>query len=93
MTLKILNANWNVPAHIHALTTLRTGGVSTGNYGNFNLALHVDDEVEAVHQNRLQLIEKLALPSSPLWLQQVHGNQVVLAQTVDKKIADASYSQ
>ena len=84
MTLKILNANWNVSSSVHALTTLRTSGVSTANYGDFNLA---------VHQNRLQLIKALALPNSPAWLQQVHGNQVVLVEATDNRVADASYSQ
>ena len=91
MTVNTLNANWDVPAHIHALTTLRTNGVSQGNYARFNLALHVNDNINSVKQNRQHLIQALALPSSPKWLQQVHGNQVVIAK--NNMTADASYSQ
>lgn len=55
--------------------TTREGGVSQGPWTSFNLATHVGDEPEAVAENRRLLAT--ALPSAPVWLNQVHGTRVV----------------
>jgi len=83
------------PENVHACTTLRSGGVSTGAYSEYNLADHVGDDPQAVVCNRAKLVEDLHLPSEPVWLEQVHSNKVVRAdelateQTVQ---ADASFT-
>lgn len=73
-----LPASWTEkPENVYAVTTLRPGGVSTGDYSEYNLAMHVGDEQQAVRKNRVKLIEDLQLPSEPHWLDQVHSNKVI----------------
>lgn len=68
---------WPAPAGVHALSTRRAGGVSRGDYANFNLARHVGDDAATVQANREQLRREAGLPAEPLWLEQVHGTDVV----------------
>ena len=72
-----IRPGWPAPARVHACTTTRAGGVSVGGYASMNLADHVGDDPVHVAQNRSRLAEALALPSAPVWLQQVHGVHVV----------------
>jgi YfiH family protein len=69
--------DWPAPAHVRVLSTLRAGGVSDGPYASLNLAAHVGDRPDAVVANRLLLREAAHLPAEPLWLEQVHGIDVV----------------
>ena len=71
------------PHNVRAITTLRKGGVSTGNFCEFNLATHVGDNLQAVKTNRERLCTELVLPSEPVWLEQVHSNKVVTINEVD----------
>lgn len=88
-----ITADWPAPANIHALTTLRTGGVSQGEYSSLNLAEHVNDKIENVLANRQCLKDVLTLPAEPVWLQQTHSVQVVCADQVTTcPEADASYT-
>ena len=85
--------DWPAPAGVHALTTLRRGGVSGGPYADWNLASHVDDDPAAVAENRRLLQEGFHLPAPPAWLEQVHGNRVVdAARTGTPPQADGSYA-
>jgi polyphenol oxidase len=85
--------DWPAPGNIHAATTLRTGGVSTGAYASFNPALHVGDHKDHVTENRRKLKALLNLPSEPVWLNQIHSDSVINAATSDAlQQADASYS-
>jgi YfiH family protein len=85
--------DWPAPACVHAATTLRTGGVSRGSYTSLNPALHVGDDREAVMQNRRLIRDRLALPTEPDWLEQIHGNKVVKAGPMSGvPQADASYT-
>jgi len=95
--IKFLAANWPAPPHIHAGTTLRTGGVSKPPYDQLNLGMHVNDEQSCVLANRKRLVEDLQLPAEPVWLNQVHGNNIIrLGSTNNSEItintADGSYS-
>jgi YfiH family protein len=73
-----LRADWPAPPGVHALTTLRHGlGVSRPPFDTFNLGSRCGDATEAVAENRRQLEAALALPSSPRWLRQVHGIEVM----------------
>ncbi len=88
-----IRPEWSVASGIHAAVTLRAGGVSCGKFDSLNLAVHVNDNLESVLLNRQRVIEGLALPSEPVWLQQVHGSKVIkVQQNTPLKQADASYA-
>jgi hypothetical protein len=72
--------DWPAPKRVRALVTTRTGGSSRGPYASFNLGAHVNDDPAAVERNRERL--RASLPADPVWLQQVHGTEVVDAATV-----------
>jgi YfiH family protein len=69
--------DWPAPAGVRAGTTTRLGGYSLPPYESLNLGDHVGDNPEAVTANRALLRETLELPAEPLWLEQVHGIEVV----------------
>lgn len=72
-----ITPDWHAPANVRVLSTLRAGGLSTHPYASLNLAVHVGDRPEAVSANRLLLREAARLPAEPLWLEQVHGTDVI----------------
>ncbi|MDB6096030.1 MAG: yfiH [Francisellaceae bacterium] len=72
-----IQANWPAPSHIKAYCTRRDKGQSLGPYTSFNLALHVGDDAGSVLLNREKLKKDLNLPTEALWLNQVHGTNVV----------------
>jgi hypothetical protein len=72
-----ITPDWPVAARVNVVSTLRGGGVSDGPYASLNLAAHVGDRPEAVAANRRRLREAVHLPAEPLWLEQVHGVDVV----------------
>lgn len=87
--------DWPAPAAVKALSTTRQGGVSTGVYASLNLGNHVGDAADAVAENRALLLKHAALPTSPAWLNQVHGCDVLdLAKWHGELVtADAAVSQ
>ena len=83
--------NWRAPPNIKVLQTTRTGGVSLAPYDSFNLGTHVKDNAMHVTQNRQMLSQ--FLPSEPVWLNQVHGVNVVDAAIAScEPEADASFT-
>ena len=97
--LQLLQPDWPAPVNVHAWSTSRVQGVSEAPYQGLNLALHVGDRSEAVQLNRQRLAQVLALPQTPLWLDQVHQQQVVNAAELvncgepERQLeADAAYS-
>ena len=58
-----LRPHWAAPAHVHALSTTRQGGVSQPPYASFNLGAHVGDDPAAVAANRALLRQQL--PAEP----------------------------
>jgi YfiH family protein len=73
---------WEAPASLRVLSTLRDGGVSRGPWGladgspgGWNLGAHCGDSASDVAENRLLLRERL--PAEPIWLEQVHGTDVL----------------
>ena len=89
-----ISPDWPAPANIHALTTLRSGGVSEGNFARFNLAAHVNDAEEHVLANRHLLKSALSLINEPKWLNQTHTTKIVCADQLQTLVeADASYTQ
>lgn len=96
--MNVITPDWiDVPANVGALVTTRDGGASQGPYANgdgcggLNLGSHVGDLLADVETNRTLLAS--FLPSSPLWLNQVHGVHVVDANMADSGAeADAAMS-
>ncbi len=73
--------------------TTRIGGVSKSPYDSFNLATHVEDDLEHVLENRRLLKTELNLPVSPFWLEQIHSNTIVEVSTdLILPKADASFT-
>lgn len=88
--------DWPAPLQVRSAVTTRDGpGISAPPFARFNLGLRSGDVREAVLANRCALQQALGLPSSPRWLQQVHGVQVArlgpLATREDPKL-DAAVS-
>lgn len=61
-------------------STTRQGGISTGPWACLNLGLHTADNPVHVQANRQRL--QVLLPSQPIWLNQVHGTDVLDADTL-----------
>ncbi|WP_411726163.1 peptidoglycan editing factor PgeF [Methyloglobulus sp.] len=88
-----LQPDWPAPSNVHAAMTLRTGGVSQGDYASLNLAAYVGDNPDLVSQNRQIIKTLLNLPSEPAWLNQTHSNRAVKATAMSSPPqADASYT-
>lgn len=98
----LLIPDWQVPlaSNVRALHTTRAHGCSQAPYddgnggGGLNLASHVGDALDAVLRNRALL--QNALPSAPVWLNQVHGTQVIdaaeFSHATQAPEADASFT-
>jgi hypothetical protein len=71
--------DWPAPANVHALQTTRNSGFSIAPYDSLNLGSHVGDDQVTVEKNRYLL--NTLVPSEPVWLEQVHGTNVVMAET------------
>jgi len=94
--MQFLSPDWpDAPANVGALSTLRSGGVSSAPYGDgldgksgggLNLGTHVGDLVESVRHNRALL--QAALPGRPAWLSQVHGTHVIDADDYADQFVD-----
>jgi YfiH family protein len=88
--------DWPAPPGVRALMTTRAGGVSAPPWGaapdvggGMNLALHTGDDPDHVAANRARL--RRLLPGEPVWLEQVHGAEVVDAEwAAPTPTADAS---
>jgi YfiH family protein len=76
-TFDYLIPDWPAPDNVQALITLRSKGPSVAPFDSFNLATHVGDNPQQVALNRQQLLQQLDLQAPPLWLNQVHGAEVV----------------
>jgi len=89
-----IKPDWPAPRNIHAAVTLRTGGISQGSFSSLNPALHVNDSPQSVAENRHIISTMLDLPSSPVWLEQIHSDRVVKAEYSPQTLqqADASYT-
>ena len=84
--------DWPAPANVKAIQTTRLGGYSVAPYGSLNLGLHVQDDGLAVAKNRQLLSDYL--PSQPVWLNQVHGVEVIdVTKSLCVQDADASFSK
>jgi polyphenol oxidase len=83
----LIKVEWAAPPNVQAF-------VSTRNYlgSDFNLAIHVGDDLNKVLHNRQILKEILSLPNEPVWLEQIHGCDACEIPFQNQNIADASYT-
>lgn len=83
--------DWPAPPNVRVLQTTRRGGLSKPPYDSLNLGDHVGDDAMSVATNRQTLSGHV--PSEPVWLNQVHGIQVINAATAGcLPEADAAYA-
>jgi len=84
--------DWPAPPNVRTLQTTRLGGFSLAPYDSLNLGEHTGDDALRVAANRQSL--NLFLPTEPLWLNQVHGIEVVNAAHAScLPQADAAYAK
>lgn len=88
-----IRPEWPAPVHVQAVMTDRHGGVSSAPWQSMNLGDHVGDDAVSVAANRALLAH--ALRRRPVFMQQVHGTQVLPldAYTPDGTAADACLTQ
>ena len=90
----LMMPEWPAPATVRAASTTRRGGVGLPPYDSLNLAGHVGDDPACVAANRRRLAAAVGFPAEPAWLEQVHGNIVVAAETVAVPVAaDAAWTR
>lgn len=87
--MNCIKPTWNVPSHIHAFTTTRTGGVSQMPFDSLNLGDHVGDNPADVAANRKILAETARLPQSPVYLTQTHSTRVLRLPLAEGRNLDA----
>jgi polyphenol oxidase len=81
--------DWPAPPHVKAVFTTRAGGVSASPFDSLNVGDHVGDKPADVATNR-QILQN-AIAAQPVFLQQVHGTQVLAltSNTASGSVADA----
>ena len=85
---------WPQPKGVASCSSTRKGGVSQAPYDSLNLGAHCGDNPDDVDENRRRLFAAGGLPAKPVWLEQVHGKDVLRLSggPYESKRADASYS-
>ena len=73
--------NWQVPADVGALMTTRHGGVSVRPFDSMNIRGGLGDDATAVQGNQDRLARSIG--ATPVYLNQVHGVQVVRLTRAD----------
>lgn len=91
---KLIVPDWPLPPGVVACSSTRIGGVSLPPYDSLNLGAHCGDDLVHVEENRKRMFAAGQLPSKPVWLEQVHGKDVLklTGEPYVSKRADASYS-
>jgi purine-nucleoside/S-methyl-5'-thioadenosine phosphorylase / adenosine deaminase len=100
-SIGLLTPEWPAPPNVRAAFTLRSGGASQPPFDTLNLGAHVGDDPRAVAQNRRLLSDALRLPAEPVWMEHVHGVEVLeldvnvmhSAATTDIPSADAALTR
>jgi len=85
---------WPAPSSVRAYVSTRIGGKSGHPFDSLNLGLHVKDDPDFVVQNRKLFASYIDMPNSAIWLNQVHGTDVVSLPTGKvPKSSDAAFSE
>jgi hypothetical protein len=79
----MFQADWPAPSNVKTAISTREGGVSLPPYNGLNLGSHVNDNPQAVAQNRQLFRLQADMPADPLWLNQVHGTDCVVLEQTD----------
>jgi polyphenol oxidase len=92
MPAQWLVPDWPAPPGVRAVFTTRAGGASAPPFDSLNLGDHVRDDPATVAANRVRLAQ--AIGARPVFLQQVHGTEVLALthDTADGATADACLS-
>jgi len=79
---------------VSAVVTTSAGGVSVGPYESLNLGLHVDDDPDAVLENRRRAAAALGADLDRLVFgQQVHGTRAIHARYTMLEVAGCGHTQ
>ena len=96
--LALLHPDWKAPKRVHAVFTLREGGVSSGPFGGaqgvcgLNVGLYCGDAKVCVRTNRAFIAQVVG--GEPRWLHQVHGTEIVRADDAAPETeADGAWTQ
>lgn len=73
---------------VRRVTTTRTGGVSEPPFATFNLGDHVGDDPADVAANRARLATAVGLGDDIVWMNQVHGTNIVVVDHAGDTVAD-----
>lgn len=76
-----LEADWPAPAKVTAVVSTRSGTMSAPPYEGFNTAQHVGADAGEVSRCRKLFMQRFQILRQPQWLNQVHGTDVVAAQS------------
>ncbi|EKK4082990.1 polyphenol oxidase [Cronobacter dublinensis] len=93
--MKLITPQWPLPPGVAACSSTRHGGVSLPPYDALNLGAHCGDNPEHVEENRRRFYQAANFPGAPVWLEQVHGKEVLhlTGGPYASKRADASYTR
>jgi len=83
--VKTISPDWAVPGRVKVFSTTRVGGVSEHPFDTLNLGTHVNDNLDHVFENRARVVKAIQAPNQPLWLNQVHGNEVTFVDCYTNK--------
>lgn len=91
----LLVPDWPLPDNVRACSSTRIGGVSEGSWQSLNLGAHCGDNQQHVAENRRRCFRAANFPAEPVWLEQVHGHEVLTLTDAPagNKRADAAYTQ
>ena len=94
----LMTPEWSSAKGVELRLSSRLFGKSAGSFASLNLGTHVNDDPTVVMQNR-DLVSA-ELPREPVWLNQVHGDQVLEINSEDLRehakhtpVADASLTR
>jgi len=98
--LRFIKPDWPHLPTVNVFSTTRLGGVSHAPFDALNLGLHVNDNQGHVRSNRGKVARTLNYACEPLWLNQVHGTNVIDVDNADtiemltatNAAADGSYT-
>ena len=87
--MDFLKANWRAPRFVHACTTQQ----NNERPGNFNLATHVNDDINTVLGNRAYVAKHFGFTNQPAWLHQTHSSECVDIDISERRDADAAVTR
>jgi len=91
---KLIVPQWPLPPGVRACSSTRIGGVSQAPYDSLNLGAHCGDNQADVDENRARFYQAAGFPQQPVWLEQVHGRDVLklTGEPPASKRADAAWT-